>query len=271
MSTATAGAMVHSGQRARAMSMVTFVLSLGTVAGVPVGMLLGERFSWRITLGLVVVLGVLSMFALAVRASGLPRLDRPANGPSFAVLRVPTTAAGVAAGFLLGVASLGLYTYLLPMADSVGLANWGFGLVWVWGIGGVAASALVGHPLDGYGPRVFLIVLPALLAASFALVWITSSPAAWLVAAAVWGGAGWSSVPTLQHALTADAPADAMPIIAFQMAAIYLGSAVGAALGSSLLAGGTRAADLAGWALIPALGALALTGWIASRTPGPRA
>lgn len=86
-----------------------------------------------------------------------------------------------------------------------------------------------------------------------------------LTAAEVWGASGWASVPTLQHALTDDRPTRAMPIIALQMAAIYLGSAVGSALGSSLLGAGTGAVDLAGWALVPALLALILTGGIALR------
>lgn len=79
----------------------------------------------------------------------------------------------------------------------------------------------------------------------------------------MWGAAGWASVPTLQQALTADRPRQAMPIIAFQMAAMYLGSAVGAAVGSSLLAAGTDATDLAAWALVPAVLALTLTASIA--------
>ncbi|MDN6510283.1 MAG: hypothetical protein L0K56_06190, partial [Corynebacterium sp.] len=88
----------------------------------------------------------------------------------------------------------------------------------------------------------------------------SANPIVWIIAAALWGAAGWATVPTLQQALTADRPAQAMPVIAFQMAAMYLGSAVGAAAGSGLLSGGAVAADLAGWALLPAGGALLLAG-----------
>ncbi|MFF8883907.1 hypothetical protein [Streptomyces flaveolus] len=79
---------------------------------------------------------------------------------------------------------------------------------------------------------------------SFGAVWITSSPTVWLSAAAVWGAAGWASVPILQQALTHDRPERAMPIVAFQMAATYLGSAASSVVGSSLLAAGTDSADL---------------------------
>ncbi|MFT4043925.1 MAG: MFS transporter [Gordonia sp. (in: high G+C Gram-positive bacteria)] len=267
VATATAAAMVTKAERGRAMAMVTFGLSTGTVAGVPLGMLIGQSLNWRWTMGLVVLIGVLSMTALAAHARTLPRLDEAASEPAIRVLRAGKTSIGVIAAFFLGVASLGLYTYLLPMAESAGLNDWGFGLVWAWGIGGVTGSVFIGKPLDRHGPQPLLIALPALLGLSFVLALLIVVPVAWLIAATLWGAAGWASVPTLQQALTADRPTQAMPIIAFQMAAMYLGSAVGAALGSLLLTAGTSAINLAGWALIPTALALALTTWIALRTP----
>ena len=189
VATATAAAMVKDEKRGRAMAMVTFGLSTGTVAGVPVGMLIGQSAGWRWTMGLVVLIGVLSMAALAVRARTLPQLDVAASEPAFKVLRSSKTSVGIIAAFLLGIASLGLYTYLLPMAEARGLADWGFGLVWAWGIGGVTGSALIGKPLDKFGAKPFLVILPALLGLSFATAWLLSSPAAWLIAAIVWGAA----------------------------------------------------------------------------------
>lgn len=265
VATATAAAMVDDAERGRAMSMVTFGLSVGTVAGVPLGMLIGDTAGWRWTMALVVAFGVCSMVALATRARSLPMLDSGGGTPVFSVLRSAKTGLGVLSAFLLGIASLGLYTYLLPMAESRGLGAWGFALVWAWGIGGVGATALIGRPLDRVGPRPFLIALPVILALAFGLAWLSDNPLVWIIAAVLWGAAGWATVPTLQQALTADRPAQAMPVIAFQMASMYLGSAVGAALGSSLLSGGTVAADLAGWALIPALAALLSAGTVSLR------
>ncbi|GAA1406645.1 MFS transporter [Kitasatospora putterlickiae] len=262
VATAAAAAMAADHERGRAMALVTFGLSTGTVAGVPVGMVIGNQLNWRWTMGLVVAIGLLGMGALAVKARTIPPLPA-SRGPALAVLKSSRTLTGVAAAFLLGVASLGLYTYLLPMAEARGLQGWGFALVWAWGIGGVAGSALVGRSLDAYGPRAPLIVLPAALLGSFAALWVFTSPAVWLVAAACWGAAGWAGVPTLQQALTGDRPEQAMPVVAFQMAAMYLGSATGAATGSALLAGHVDPGDLPAWALAPAAVALLLTGRLA--------
>ncbi|TFH69436.1 MFS transporter [Cellulomonas sp. HD19AZ1] len=270
VATATAAAMVEQHERGRAMSLVTFGLSTGTVAGVPLGMLVGERFGWRWTMALVVAVGVVSMAAVATRRTTLPPLPTTAAASPLAVVRDPRTIVGVAAAFLLGVASLGLYTYVLPMAQDRGLGGTGFALVWAWGVGGVAGSAAVGRPLDRHGPRPLLVGLPALLLVAFALLTLSTSPATWLVAAALWGAAGWASVPTLQQALTQHAPERAMSVVAFQMAAMYLGSAAGAAAGGALLAAGVRAGTLAGWALAPAGLALVLTAAVAPPGRGNR-
>ncbi|MFC0602201.1 MFS transporter [Streptomyces palmae] len=267
VATATAGALVADHERGRAMAMVTFGLSTGTVAGVPLGMLIGEQAGWRGTMGFVVLIGVLSMLALALRSGTLPQLPASRGSGSGAVLRSPRVALGIALSFVLGVASLGLYTYLLPMADESGLNGWGFALVWAWGIGGVIGSGLIGKPLDTLGPRRLMPVVPAFLLASFLIVWLVDDPAAWLIATAVWGASGWISVPVLQQALTRDRIEQAMPIVAFQMAAMYLGSAAGSALGSALLAGGVSADALPGWAALAVAGGVVLAVLVARLTP----
>ncbi|RJO79176.1 MFS transporter [Nocardia panacis] len=271
VATATAGAMVADHERGRAMSLVTFGLSTGTVAGVPIGMLVGERLGWRWTMALVVVIGVLSMFAVSLRE--LPQLPTAENSTRLAVFRTPRVALGVLLGFVLGVASLGLYTYLLPMATAHGLGGWGFGFVWAWGIGGVVGSASIGKPLDAIGPRALLPIGTILLAAAFLTLWISDSPAAWIVATVLWGACGWASVPVLQQALTRDRTDQAMPIVAFQMAAMYLGSAVGAALGSALLSAGLGAGALPACAALVGVIAIPLTLVVArltpARTPAP--
>ncbi|MGX2992979.1 MFS transporter [Streptomyces sp. JNUCC 64] len=269
VATATAGALVADHERGRAMALVTFGLSTGTVAGVPLGMLIGEQVGWRGTMGLVVLIGVLSMLALALRSGTLPRLPAPRRSGDGAVLRNPRVALGVALSFVLGLASLGLYTYLLPMADESGQGGWGFALVWAWGLGGVLGSGLIGGPLDAWGPRRLMPVAPALLLVSFLVVWLVDSPVAWLVATAAWGASGWISVPVLQQALTLDRTEQAMAVVALQMAAMYLGSAVGSALGGALLAGGVGADALPGWAALTVTGGVVLAVLVARLTPRP--
>lgn len=248
VATAAAAGMVTKEERGRAMAMVTFGLSTGTVAGVPIGMLIGEQIGWRWTIGLVVLVGVVSMAALALRGGDMPAIpNEPGSGAS--AVRSPQVLVGIALAFVLGVTSLGLYTYMLPMAADRGLEAWGFALIWVWGIGGVAGSSLVGRQIDTHGARRLLPILAAALLASFVVIAFLPQLVAWLAAVFVWGATGWASVPTLQDALTRIRPEATTSIVAFQMAAMYLGSAVGSALGTALLKGDTPAGDLPMWAV----------------------
>lgn len=76
LATGAAGAMMP-GRRDRAMATITLGLSLGTVAGVPVGMLIAGRVGWRAAMGLIVVLGLVALAALAARGAAIPDLPRP--------------------------------------------------------------------------------------------------------------------------------------------------------------------------------------------------
>jgi MFS transporter, DHA1 family, inner membrane transport protein len=178
----------------------------------------------------------------------------------------PEIAAGVGMAFLLGVASLGLYTYLLPLAEEAGLGGWSLAFVWAWGVGGVLGSALVGRPVDALGSRRVLPFVLVVLVLALAGIWATALPVLWIVLLALWGAAGWSSVPALQHLLTRVRPDRAMPVVAFQMSLMYLGSSVGSALGGTLLDAGVRAAVLPGLAALVGLAALGLVPVAVRRT-----
>lgn len=257
VATAAAAGMVTTEQRGRAIAMVTFGLSTGTVAGVPLGMLIGEHVSWRWTMGLVVAVGLLSQLAVLLRREPIPS-SSSTSGNSLAVIAIPQVAAGVALAFTFGLASLGLYTYILPMAEARGMGDFGFGFVWVWGIGGVLGSALIGKPIDAIGSRRLLPIIAAALATSFLALIFLDGLVAWFIAILIWGAAGWSSVATLQDVLTRSRQDRTTSIVAFQMAAMYLGASAGSAIGSALLDTGTSPGDLPAWAAAAGVGTFVL-------------
>lgn len=257
VATAAAAGMVTTEQRGRAIAMVTFGLSTGTVAGVPLGMLIGEHVSWRWTMGLVVAVGLLSQLAVLLRREPIPSTNST-SGNSLAVVAIPQVAAGVLLAFTFGLASLGLYTYILPMAEARGMGDFGFGFVWVWGIGGVLGSALIGKPIDAIGSRRLLPAIAAALAVSFLALVFLDGLTAWFIAILIWGAAGWSSVATLQDVLTRSRQDRTASIVAFQMAAMYLGASAGSAIGSALLDAGTDPGSLPTWAAAAGVAAIVL-------------
>lgn len=87
--------MVSEERRGRAMALVTFGLAPGTVAGVPIGILIGEQIGWRWTMGLAVTVGVVSMAALAFRSGEILAIpDGPGSGASV-IVKSPQVLLGV--------------------------------------------------------------------------------------------------------------------------------------------------------------------------------
>lgn len=258
LATGAAGAMMP-GRRGSAMAMVTFGLSLGTVAGVPIGMLIAGRIGWRATIGLIVALALIGLVAIAVYDTTIPPLtaaSEAAADSSAEKHATPVLAGGVVLAFLLGIGSLGLYTYLMPIAADAGHHDLGFALVWAWGIGGVLGSWATGKVLNRINSKRLLLIAPALLTAAFLLLWLTRNPVLWITATVVWGAAGWASVAIGQAAFTSVRPGRSVQIVGWLMAAMYIGSAAGSAAGTLILNGNARAALLPGWALIASTGAL---------------
>ena len=138
------------------------------------------------------------------------------------------------------------------------MGDFGFGFVWVWGIGGVLGSALIGKSIDAIGSRRLLPIIAAALAASFLALVVLDGLVAWFIAILIWGAAGWSSVATLQDVLTRTRQDRTTSIVAFQMAAMYLGASAGSAIGSALLDAGISPGDLPEWAAAAGVAAIAL-------------
>ncbi|MEU8637697.1 MFS transporter, partial [Amycolatopsis sp. NPDC048633] len=70
-----ASSLVGPGQRAKAVSMMFLGLTLANVIGVPLGTLLGQQVGWRATFGVVAVIGLVAVAAIALL---VPNQGRPA-------------------------------------------------------------------------------------------------------------------------------------------------------------------------------------------------
>ncbi|XKK39789.1 MFS transporter [Nocardiopsis sp. ARC36] len=228
VATATAAAMVADRERGRAMALVTFGLSTGTVAGVPVGMLIGQWAGWRWTMGLVVAIGAVSMVAVLARRAPYPAIAVVRLGENLRLLGSPCSPRA------------------WPWPSCSGWRAWA--CTPTWSHGGRARAGPVGvRPGVGVGhrrrrrlgpdrqapgrlgvPEASSAVVAVLVLALGALA-LLDQAAVWVVAVALWGAAGWAGVPVLQHLLVRGRERQAMAVVAFQMAAMYLGSAVGAA------------------------------------------
>ncbi len=226
---------VDASQRGQALAMVLTGLSVGTALGVPFGLLVEDSFGWRWTIGLIVLLGLVAATGVAGRVGGFPTVPVIAWRDRLTALRAPFTIATLGVTLWTGIASLGLYTYLAEVAAARSMATFTHIFIWLWGLGGMVGALLIGRVIDRHLPpgRATLIVL-VLLGLGFVLVgW--GSPATAAIGCFLWGLAGWASVAPQQHALVSHDTTHATAAIAWNSSINYLGSAIGAALGSVAL------------------------------------
>ncbi|MFF9279703.1 MFS transporter [Streptomyces griseosporeus] len=240
MAAATAAGLVGEERRGRSLALVMGGMSIGTVVGVPLGVLVAEHVGWRGTLWLITALGALALAGIALlpaTTAGPP----PALRERVRILADGRVASIAVVSLLGGVASLGLYTYLAPFLADAGNGTGTVGPMWAWGAGGVVGSLLIGRVVDRTR-RPFTLVACVLALLTAAHLLLPTAASIGLVALVpplvVWGAAGWALQVPQQHQLIAAQPRQAPVAVALNSSAVYLGSAIGSALGGTVIAAG---------------------------------
>jgi predicted MFS family arabinose efflux permease len=240
-------------RRGRALSMVTNGLTLAIVAGVPLGVLVGEGFGWRATF-----LGVAGLAALSLLGilAGLPRQragTAASLGERLALAKRRDVLAVLATSVLTVAGTFTIYTYLgVFLADVAGVGPQGLALVLLsFGLASAAGTRLGGDAADRWGARPTVIVGGGLALLAYLALTLgpglgpTSAMPVLLPAILLWGLASWGLMTAQQARLAALAPALAPVSLSLNSSAIYLGSAMGAAAGALVVAEGV--AEHLGW------------------------
>ena len=256
LSSAVAAEIVGPERRGRALALVLAGLAVGTVFGVPIGLVLAQYWDWRAAILLIVVVGGTALAGIALRGGDLPAIS--ASGPAERLRSItrPKNLLTVTVTLLTGVASLGLYTYLTVVLSEGSLASHQNIAIWVWGLGGAAGALGIGRLADKYDPlRLSAVILGGL---TCALLGMTQGqvPVLVVVSLFVWGLCGWASLAPQQQVLLQTNPADGATAVAANASANYLGSALGTTAGSLLVAAHASPTVLCGSAA--AVAALAL-------------
>lgn len=256
LSSAVAAKLVGQERRGRAVALVLAGLAVGTVFGVPIGLALAQRWGWRAAILLIVAIGGAALAGIALRGGELPAI--PASSPADRLRSIarPKNLLTVTVTLLTGVASLGLYTYLTVVLSAGSLASHQSMAIWFWGLGGAVGALGIGPLVDRCDPlRLSAVILTGLVCALFGMTQVHAARVT-VASLFVWGMCGWASLAPQQHVLLQANPADGATAVAANASANYLGSALGAAIGSLLVAAHAAPAVLCGSAA--AVSALAL-------------
>ncbi|GAA2425795.1 MFS transporter [Streptomyces macrosporus] len=231
-SSSAAAAVTPPDKRGRALAFVLGGLTLSSAVGLPLGTLIG-RGDWRVTLWAVAALGLVSALGVAV---GLPRIALPAT--TFRARLAPLRERWVLDVLAVTVLALAgaylLYTYIGAALEDVtdGSENVLTTVLLVYGLGVVGGNLLAGRLSDRFDPeRVLLAGLAVTIVVLVAAEPAVQHLATTLVWAAVWGVCvGLPTVPQ-QHRLVAHAPSATPVLLGLNSSAVYIGVALGGALG----------------------------------------
>ncbi|HBC5610179.1 MFS transporter [Klebsiella michiganensis] len=263
MGIAGAAALSEPDQRGKAISVIMGGMASGTVLGVPLSLLLAERFGWAAALWLVALLGAIALLGLITKLPVLPKAQTISLKHKLMLLTDMHVVTILLVSLLAAVASLGMYTFIAPLLSD---SNYGAihsvtPYLWVWGIGGVIGSFLIGPLVDRFRGPVLSFSIMVTLAISLFLLPPAASTGAWLVMIpiSIWGAVGWAlQVPQNNELIKArEQQGDGNLAVALNESALYLGSAIGAAMGGILLL-----QDLSPWVLTASAGIVATLGAI---------
>ena len=248
--------------RGRALASVFFGLTLAQVMGVPVGSFLAYTFGWQVSFACVAVLALPMAWLLYSRIPA--DLSFPVNrlGTLWSVLKdwrlmmaISFTATFLAANYV-------VYTYLTPLlSTTMGFERNGITFVLlIFGFGAVFGNLMGGWLTDRIGPPRTLMLLAV---SQLVLLPVFSAlpipvPLLYLLTFLI-SICGWSFMAAQQARLVRLSPQKANVMLALNAAAIYVGAAVGSAIGGAVLS-----APALGLNALGIVGALTVTSAIAT-------
>ncbi|CAP41664.1 MFS transporter [Bordetella petrii] len=241
MGIAASAALSPPDQRGKSIAVIMGGMASGTVLGVPLSLLLAEQLGWESALWLVTLLGAIAFVGLIARLPSLPTVQAIPLKAKIALLTDSHVVVILLVSLLAAISSLGMYTFLAPLiaAAEPNSSPSVTPYLWVWGVGGVLGSFLIGPLVDRVkGPTLTLWIM-AILAVALLLLPASLSTGPWLVMLpiAIWGAVGWAlQVPQNNELIKArEQQGDGNLAVALNESALYLGSALGAAMGGVLL------------------------------------
>ncbi|WP_434775467.1 MFS transporter [Pseudomonas oryzihabitans] len=241
MGIAAAASLSTPERRGKGIAVILGGMASGVVLGVPLSLLLADQWGWQAALWLITLLGAVSWAGLYLCLPALPKATASSLGQKLAMLGDGRVLTILLVSLLAAVSSLGMYTFIAPLLSdpAYGGIHSVTPYLWVWGIGGVLGSFLIGPLVDRVRSAMLTLAIMVILAVSLLLLPQTAQWNHWLVMLpiAAWGAVGWAlQVPQNNELIQArQHHGDGNLAVALNESALYLGSALGAAAGGFVL------------------------------------
>ncbi len=271
---AFATAMHAPQKRGQAVALVYAGMTLATVVGVPAGTYLAAAAGWRATFVGVSLLAALAFVGIAAILPRLGGIEAVSLAERLAVARRPAVLELLALTSFALIGPFAVNTYLGVLIESaLGVGgDWLAVVLMLFGAMSFLGSQFGGFGADRWPRERFIAAIFAVLIVAFALV--SAGPrwggpaggAALLAGLSLWGLFGWAFPIVQQARIVSLDPALAPITLSLNVSALYLGAAIGSALGG--LAVRQWSVDAIGWiAALSELAALALLVATSARQP----
>jgi DHA1 family inner membrane transport protein len=236
-----ASSLVGHGERAKAVSLMFLGLTLANVIGVPLGTLLGQQVGWRATFGVVAVIGLAAIAAIAklVPHQGRPAAEASLKNEISAFKRPQVHLALAIVTFGLG-GVFACLSYITPMlTDVAGYSPSNVTLLLsLAGVGMTIGNLLGGRLAD----RALMPSLYIALLALASVLGIFTITAQGKIGAAITiffvGVAGFMIGPMMQARIMEKAGGTPSLVSAAVQSAFNIANSIGAYLGGLVIAGG---------------------------------
>ncbi|MCV7228450.1 MFS transporter [Mycolicibacterium komossense] len=257
-----AARMLGPGKRAKAVAQVMTGLTVATVIGVPIASWLGQALGWRSAFGLVVVIGLITLTALALWLPNMSASHSSSPLTELGALKRPQVWLALAVGMVGFGGMFAVYTYVATtLTDVSGLSRALVPLaLMVFGAGMVVGNIVGGRMADRSVVRSLYLSIGALGVMLAVFVVASHNPVTALLLLFGVGAAGAAIGPALQTRLM-DVAADAQTLAAaLNHSALNIANASGAWVGGLVIAAGFGyTAPAAAGAALAVVGLVVLT------------
>ena len=232
--------LVPPDRSARAISLMITGLTLANVVGVPLGTFVAQQASWRIVLGAIAVIGLVTIAGLLAWMPGdageptdlRAELRAFRRGQVWLVLGL--TMIGFAALF-------SVYSYVSPILTDLGgiPAEWVTPVLALFGIGSTVGTLVGGRLGDRFGFSFVAVGLVAMAVVLVAFAFLARTPVLAVTLLVLFGTLSFALGPVVQDAVidAAAVPGGSL-VSAANQAAFNIANAIGAALGALVISQG---------------------------------
>ncbi|MFS0555345.1 MFS transporter [Brevibacillus sp. 179-C9.3 HS] len=238
---AASASLVPETQRGRALSFITAGITVGLIAGAPIGTWIGHALGWRFSflfvasIGLFTTLGMMALLPKMDREGTLSLKERLTSLRPQVLLTLLVSIIGTIGGFA-------TYTYIAPILSTITSLDNISWLLLLIGLGSLFGNLIGGYSTDRIGAAKTL----QLSLGGFSLVLVFFSLLMWLtpgyttivlasIVALLWGIPGFALNPALNSYLISLNPKQASMILSFGASALYIGIGLGAVVGGAVI------------------------------------